>query len=95
MPGPWLEPGFRVKGFEKITERVRLMTQLIDRFNSLLKDIAAMPEFTHVTYINLRNTLSTGANYKEYWANELHPTEKGFELVTGRFAAALANLPVN
>ena len=95
FPGPWLEPGFREKGFDKMTERIRLMKQLIDRFNSMLKDIAAMTEFPHVTYINLRNTLSTGANYKQYWANELHPTEKGFELVTDRFAAALDKLPAN
>jgi len=95
LPGPWLEPGFREKGYAKMAERIRLMKQLIDRFNAMLKDIAAMTEFPHVTYINLRNTLSTGTNYKQYWANELHPTEKGFELVTDRFAAALDKLPVN
>jgi hypothetical protein len=32
---------------------------------------------------------------KQFWANELHPTEKGFELVTDRFAAALDKLPAN
>jgi lysophospholipase L1-like esterase len=95
LPGPWLEPGFREKGYAVMTERIRLMKQLIDRLNAMLKDIAAMTEFRHVTYINLRDTLSTGANYKQYWANELHPTEKGFELVTNRFAAALDKLPVN
>jgi hypothetical protein len=95
LPGPWLEPGFREKGYAKMTERIRLMKQLIDRFNAMLKDITAMTEFPHVTYINLRNTLSTGANYRQYWANELHPTEKGFERVTGRFAAALEKLPAN
>jgi hypothetical protein len=76
-------------------ERIGLMRRLIDRFNSMLKNIAAMTEFSHVTYINLRNTLSTGANYKQCWANELHPTEKGFELVTGHFATALDKLPAN
>jgi hypothetical protein len=95
LPGPWLEPGFREKGYAKMAERIQLMEQLIDRFNAMLKNIAAMTEFPHVTYINLRDTLSTGANYKQYWANELHPTEKGFELVTGRFAAALDKLPAN
>jgi hypothetical protein len=95
LPGPWLEPGFREKGYAKMVERIRLMKQLIDRFNAMLKDITTMTEFPHVTYINLRNTLSTGANYKQYWANELHPTEKGFELVSNRFAAALDKLSVN
>jgi hypothetical protein len=93
LPGPWLEPGFREKGFEKMTERLRLIKQLIDRFNSMLRDVARMGEFPHVRYIDLRNTLSTGPNYKTYWANELHPTPKGFELVTNRFAQALESLP--
>ena len=93
LPGPWLEPGFREKGFEKMTERIRLIKQLIDRFNSMLKEVAGMSEFPHVRYIDLRSTLSIGANYKTYWANELHPTQRGFELVTNRFAAALESLP--
>lgn len=93
LPGPWLEPAFREKGFEEITERVRLIKQVIDRFNSMLKEVAGMSEFSHVRYIDLRNTLSIGPNYKTYWANELHPTQKGFELVTSRFAEALERLP--
>ena len=64
LPGPWLEPGFREKGFEKMTERIRLIKQLIDRFNSMLKEVAGMSEFPHVRYIDLRSTLSIGANYK-------------------------------
>jgi lysophospholipase L1-like esterase len=93
LPGPWLEPGFREKGYGVMTERIKLMKQLIDRFNAMLKEIAAMNEFQHVTYINLRDTLSTQSNYKRYWANELHPTERGFELVTNRFADVLDQLP--
>ena len=54
LPGPWLEPGFREKGFEKMTERIRLIKQLIDRFNSMLKEVAGMSEFPHVRYIDLR-----------------------------------------
>lgn len=92
LPGPWLEPGFREKGFETMKERLPLIKQLIDRFNSMIKEIARMSEFPHVQYINLRNTLSTGTNYKTYWANELHPTQKGFELVTARFVEALERL---
>jgi hypothetical protein len=95
LPGPWLEPGFREKGYGVMAERIKLMKQLIDRFNAMLKGIVAMNEFRHVTYVNLRDTLSTGSNYKRFWANELHPTEKGFELVTNRFADALDQLPAS
>jgi lysophospholipase L1-like esterase len=93
LPGPWLEPGFREKGFDKMPERLRIVKQLIDRFNLMLQEISRMSEFTHVSYIDLRDTLSSGANYKTYWANELHPTPKGFQLVTDRFAEVLAKLP--
>lgn len=92
LPGPWLEPGFRQKGFEDLQERVELTKRLIDRFNAQVKAVAALAEFPHVRYVNIRGTLSTGADYKRWWANELHPTARGFEQVTERFAAALAAL---
>jgi len=92
LPGPWLEPGFREKGFNKLEERKALAKQLIDRFNKMLPDVAALPQFAHVTYVNLRNTLSSGSDYKKFWDNELHPTVKGFGMVTDRFIKALDGL---
>ena len=81
------------KGFEDLPERIGLTKQLIDRFNVQVKGVAAIAEFPHVRYVNIRGTLSTGADYKRWWANELHPTNRGFAQVTERFAAALAALP--
>ena len=90
LPGPWLEPGFREKGYAAVEERVVLAAALIDRFNEMLQQIAAIPEFGHVKYVDLRGTLSTAAeDYTEFWANELHPTPKGFELVAARLAQAI------
>lgn len=89
LPGPWLEPGFREKGFVQMAVRKAIVRELIDRFNTMLAGVAAMPEFSHVKYVDLRKTLSTGADYKQDWDNELHPTVKGFRLVTDRFASAL------
>lgn len=89
LPGPWLEPGFRQKGYDDLSVRVNLAKRLIDRFNDMLKAIVALPEFAHVQHIDLRSTLSTGSNYKRDWANELHPTFAGFKRVTERFAAAI------
>lgn len=90
LPGPWLEPGFREKGYAAVEERVVLAAVLIDRFNAMLQRIAAMAEFDHVRYVDLRGTLSNAAgDYAEFWANELHPTPKGFELVANRLAQAL------
>ena len=93
LPGPWLEPGFREKGYEDLSRRIRLAHELIDRFNVMLEEVSGLQPFAHVHYLNLRNTLSTGADYKEWWANELHPTEEGFRRIAARFAAVLQNLP--
>jgi lysophospholipase L1-like esterase len=42
----------------------------------------------------LRNTLSTSLDdYKDWWDNELHPSEKGWSLIADRFAAVLKTLP--
>lgn len=92
LPGPWLQPGFREKGFAKIDDCKALMKKLIDRFNTMIADVASQPQFKHVTYVDLRKTLSVAGNYKQYWANELHPTAKGFGLVTDRFVAALGTI---
>jgi lysophospholipase L1-like esterase len=87
LPGPWLEPGFRRKGYEAMASRRPIVVTLIDRLNEMLGRLAGTPPFAHVRYLDLRQTLSTGSNYKDWWANELHPTARGFEAVTKKFAA--------
>lgn len=89
LPGPWFEPGFRRKGYQAMKSRMSIVAELIVRFNAMLESVAGRTPFTHVRYVNLRKTLSTGSDYEEWWANELHPTRKGFEAVTAKFAAAL------
>jgi lysophospholipase L1-like esterase len=89
LPGPWLEPGFRRKGYAAMTTRRRIVVELIDRFNEMLDGLSGRAPFAHVRYLDLRNTLPTGRHYKDHWANELHPTAKGFEAVTRKFAAIL------
>ncbi len=94
LPGPWIAPGFRDKGFpdSELQRRVDIVEQLIDTFNSMLLEVAGLPEFAHVHYVNLRGTLPTNSSYKDWWANELHPTERGFAEVTRRFAEVLQGL---
>lgn len=93
LPGPWLDPGFREKGYDEMGPRIALVKQMIDSFNSMLHGLVGLPDFSHVKYIDLRNTLSTGKDYKRDWANELHPTSAGFKRVTDRFAKELSALP--
>ena len=86
LPGPWLEPGFRDKGYAMLSVRQPLMNKLIDRFNAMVKGVAALPEFEHhVRYVDLRNVVPQQPNHKQWWANELHPTDKGFKAVASRF----------
>ena len=92
LPGPWLDPGFREKGYDDLAERVGIMRDLIDRFYTMLAQVAASPAFAHVTIVDLRGALSidlVGDRYKEWWGNELHPTQKGFRKVAGLFDAKL------
>src|ERR1044072_6281213 len=73
LPGPWLEPGFRRKGHDDLGKNTVLIGQLIDQFNVMLATVSSLPQFGHVHYLDLRNTLKRDGNYKKYWANELHP----------------------
>jgi hypothetical protein len=92
FPGPWLEPGFRAKGFGRLDQTTPMVGELIDRFNDMLRDVARTPGFGHVHYLDLRDTLGNDATYKTWWANELHPTKRGFSDVAGKFAAAIGRL---
>lgn len=92
LPGPWLEPGFRAKGFEDLHTRVEMMAAIIDQFNATLKKVVAL--FPHVYHVDLRNTLpNRPADYEDWWADELHPTEPGFLRVAAKFADRLRTLP--
>ena len=94
LPGPWLEPGFREKGYDNLQRRKDLAREMIERFNNMLSGVALVPDFAHVSYVNLRGTLSTDpADYQDWWANELHPTPKGFSAIAQRFATVLRSLP--
>ena len=90
LPGPWLAPGFRKKGYpdSELQMRCDLMVTLIDRFNEAVEGIAGGPGLGHLHYVDLRGTLSQqiqGQAYKGSWNDELHPTEQGFGKVAAKF----------
>jgi len=101
LPGPWLKPGFDEKLFVDPTQTRTMVVWLIDRFNTMLQNLLSEPGFANVRYVNLRGTLSNAdADYKTWWANELHPTgdtlfgsRDGFAAVAAKFQAVLATLP--
>jgi lysophospholipase L1-like esterase len=89
LPGPWLKPGFTQKGYASLAKNQAIVATLIDRFNAMLQGLAGRAPFGHVKYVDLRGTLPSGRNYKNWWANELHPTARGFQAVAAKFAAKL------
>jgi hypothetical protein len=96
FPGPWLQPGFREKGYSDLPQTVQQMRLVIDRFNDGLRGLEAEPACVNVHYLNLRGTLSSALAadaYQADWANELHPTQRGFEAVTAKFVGVLQGLP--
>ncbi|PYT01404.1 MAG: hypothetical protein DMF63_00715 [Acidobacteria bacterium] len=93
LPGPWLKPGFTKKGHLDQAANTKVVAYLIDRFNTMLKSVTSLPAFPHVHYLDLRGTLKNApATYKKDWANELHPSKSGFDLVTKKFADVIAKL---
>lgn len=87
--GPWLEPGFREKGYQDMGQRIAMVEDLINRLNKMLLGMTKLSDFKHVTHVEIRTTLPNDSGYKKWWANELHPTNKGFEFVAKKFADAV------
>jgi lysophospholipase L1-like esterase len=100
LPGPWLEPGFRRKGYVPADSKHRaaalganaaVVRELIDLHNAMLarlvRDLAA-EGLGHVRHVDLRGTLSSvmPAAYRADWNDELHPTRAGFDRVAERIA---------
>jgi len=95
LPGPWLEPGFRQKGYLDLGENTAVMVDLIDTFNRMLATIPKEDGLGHVSYLDLRDILSNelaGRAYRKSWANELHPTRRGFASVADQFSKLLMAL---
>ena len=95
LPGPWLEPGFREKGYDDLQERTDIAEILIETFHAALASLATAPGFEHVRLVDLRSLLSNDlafGRYRASWGNELHPTRSGFATVARAFADVLDTL---
>lgn len=95
LPGPWLKPAFTRKGYEfrdpndptpsvPTTE----MANLIRRYAAVIERVIEHKRFDHVHFVRTPGVLKE-ADYHDDWANELHPTEKGFRTVAACIDRAL------
>ena len=88
LPGPWLKPAFDKKGHQKEDDNTDTMANLVDRFNEMLEAVASDSE--DVKYVDVRPCLSNATNYKDDWADELHPTGGAFRRIAEAFHEILA-----
>ncbi len=81
--GPWLKPIFdEMKINEPVSDQV--MTILIDKLNKMIDDITVeFPGRVHRLKLNgeLAKEPDFAANYRKYWANELHASDEGFAVL--------------
>ncbi|MRV76572.1 SGNH/GDSL hydrolase family protein [Duganella sp. FT92W] len=80
--GPWLKPSLDDRGWDKETGKA-IVHQLLAQFADLLTQLQnAHKDFFHIATQGALTSVSQ-------WDNELHPTPKGFALVSAKFVAAL------
>lgn len=84
--GPWLKPAFDLRGFPSLTARFEVVKVMLQQFAALLTGFAARPK---VTFINGQGTLKP---VEGSWHNELHPSNKGFDLHADLFYRQLKAL---
>lgn len=87
--GPWFDNTFNAKNFPNdsfadLKARRDIVSQFIDALNAMLKSLES--KFPgRVFHIDARNTLKETTSYRDEWANELHPTDIGFQKIAKVF----------
>jgi hypothetical protein len=90
LPGPWLRPSLHRKGHLELERGFEIMQGLIDHFALMLCRVTSTPGLEHVRAIDLRPTLAAvPGRHQTLWADELHPSERGFGLVAEVFYRAV------
>ena len=82
--GPWLRPALAMKNISPATGR-GLIEQLIDRYNDVLRDLAASN--THFHHVDFRNLISDGD-----WKDELHLRSGAYQRCAQHLHQTLAAL---
>jgi len=87
--GPWIWPRLVEKGIDPKTDGIFIVRHLIDEFHARLAQIAATPGSKfHV--VDTRRTLIPADPIQ--WADEMHPSGVGAELLARQWRLVLAQL---
>jgi hypothetical protein len=81
--GPWLQPSLEYRGWMDMPTATQVVKEFLLQFRQMLVDLAAAHK-PDVIYVETQGTLDP----KE-WANELHPTPRGFDQIAEKFLLAL------
>lgn len=92
ISGPWMGPGFKRNGRMDLQANKKVVQSMISQLNDLLSKLSQISGLENVIYLDLRDTLPNGKDYKKWWANELHPTDEGFAIVAAKIHAVLAGI---
>ena len=90
--GPWLRPAldnlFKSIGFSvpDPNQQFILVKMMLQRFQAMLKSIAADPNISKVVIVETQGTLVAN---RDDWQNEIHPSTQGFVRIADRFRKAL------
>jgi hypothetical protein len=82
--GPWLLPAFERQRILPASARQAVIKTLIDRHNETIAALASADSQVH--HIDCRGVLESNTTD---WANELHPTAKGFGKIATKFDQVL------
>lgn len=86
----WLGKYMIERGIEPQSEREAVIQCILNEFNKRQKAVAA--EFPNVSYIDLRGTIKRTERIEDYWHDEIHPNDKGFQSVAAKFAQRINQL---
>lgn len=81
--GPWLEPSLKFRGVPKALQW-DVVHEILVHFDQRIRILAS-----NARDVMLVSTQGTLQPTDEWWANEPHPTDKGFKAIAQKFQAAL------
>ena len=81
--GPWLKPSLDFRGWTNRAQATQIVREALLAFDALLRRLEQSQRA--FVYVRTQGTLDPARD----WANELHPSEDGFQKIADVFLVAL------
>jgi hypothetical protein len=89
--GPWLKPSLDYRGWTDFNAGCGIVKEILVQCDQLMLRLESQYK-PQVIYVKTQGTLIPPASVNDHtsdWANELHPTEPGFDKIARKFLDAL------